>query len=475
MGCFFKIDFFFIFHASSISHLCAKVKRFYIVSKRFSNIINIYSPLCRIRAPWQNHKYELKYGSSFSCAFVSALSLTYLQKEATDLVGVLSCFSRDYQPYEFNNINGSPRFPKFKIQKEIAFPFNKEMHSVVRYAENIPFELVDVYDIKQSFLVNRSTQELLDDSTVPEYWIKNIQDIDCDSFDTIILGCVYELFKLLGNDLLLRRLLEKALKHEKNIYSFEEIRHLVDVKKYEEKIFFPEVSQENVPHNRGGRLFRTAIPIVGVYGTRSQQGKFTMQLLLRREFQKIGCRVGQIGTEPSALLFGMDHVFPMGYNSSIHVDEKAKILYANELLRLTCKNNPDIVLVGSQMGTISSSFGNLRHYCDQTYAFLQAIKPDYAIVMLSITDSDRYIHRTINFLDSFTETKILSFVLFPMRAYIEDGNSIPQNKRVTEKDYLAFKMHIEETFKIPLYFLDRENLSVELMRTLLEELEKNNT
>jgi DNA invertase Pin-like site-specific DNA recombinase len=38
MGCFFKIDFFFIFHASSIAHLCAKVKRFYIIYKRFSNI-----------------------------------------------------------------------------------------------------------------------------------------------------------------------------------------------------------------------------------------------------------------------------------------------------------------------------------------------------------------------------------------------------------------------------------------------------
>jgi hypothetical protein len=81
MGCFFKIDFFFIFHASSIAHLCAKVKRFYIVSKRFSNnrdlIIPDSTPL------WE---YVFNPQNSYGANIASAFAKFYASYEWSNLV-----------------------------------------------------------------------------------------------------------------------------------------------------------------------------------------------------------------------------------------------------------------------------------------------------------------------------------------------------------------------------------------------------
>lgn len=434
-------------------------------------IINIVASGRPFRVPWKNGSYQVRCGSSFSCANVSALALKYLQNGARDINDVFICFNRDYPVEQAKSRGVGPRTPKFTIQRAVAFPCNKEIHSVIRYANDLTFKLVDVYDIKQSFRVGRSTREVLGDENIPEYITKNIGNIEWDSFDTLILGCVFELIKLLRGTVWLQQLLEEACKRNKNIYAFEEISSIIDTEKYKDKIFYPVVSEENMPPYRGGRLFRTAIPILGVYGTSSQQGKFTLQMLLRKEFQKIDCDVGQIGTEPNALLFGMDYVFPMGYNGSIYVNECEKLLYVNDLLRRLCERNPDIIIVGSQMGTVPSNFGNLFYYCDQTYAFLQGIKPDYAIVMLSLTDSDQIIRRTINFLESLTETKTLAFVVFPMCG-VSCNEPTSRKRRITQDEYQKFKNRVEKMFRIPVYLLGSETLPREVMKTLLNELEQ---
>lgn len=63
-----------------------------------------------------------------------------------------------------------------------------------------------------------------------------------------------------------------------------------------------------------------------------------------------GYNIGQIGTEPSALLYGMDYVFPMGYNSSVYIKEYETVRYLNYVLNELCMNKKDIILVGSQSG-----------------------------------------------------------------------------------------------------------------------------
>lgn len=51
-------------------------------------------------------------------------------------------------------------------------------------------------------------------------------------------------------------------------------------------------------------LYRISTPVLAVCGTSSKQGKFTLQLELRKRFCEMGYKVGQIGTEPNSLLLG---------------------------------------------------------------------------------------------------------------------------------------------------------------------------
>ena len=45
--------------------------------------------------------------------------------------------------------------------------------------------------------------------------------------------------------------------------------------------------------------------MLAIVGTSPSQGKYNLQLALRRRFLNDGYEIGQIGTEPTAQLFGM--------------------------------------------------------------------------------------------------------------------------------------------------------------------------
>lgn len=68
-----------------------------------------------------------------------------------------------------------------------------------------------------------------------------------------------------------------------------------------------------------GKLYRNPKPVLGVFGTSSRQGKFTLQLILRKHFTELGYVIGQIGTEPTAALFEMDADFHFGYNTNTDI------------------------------------------------------------------------------------------------------------------------------------------------------------
>lgn len=62
----------------------------------------------------------------------------------------------------------------FKIKKAALFPFNKEMHSILRFEDKLDFEITDVYDTKYSLRVGKNTnKEVKSDSS--GHIIKNIE------------------------------------------------------------------------------------------------------------------------------------------------------------------------------------------------------------------------------------------------------------------------------------------------------------
>ena len=94
-------------------------------------------------------------------------------------------------------------------------------------------------------------------------------------------------------------------------------------------------------------LEAVTVPVLGVFGTSSQQGKFTVQLVLRRLLLQMGYKVGQIGTEHHARLFGMDLAFPMGYASPLSISYQNYAPYLEAKMRQISRKRPDIILVGA--------------------------------------------------------------------------------------------------------------------------------
>ncbi len=153
-------------------------------------------------------------------------------------------------------------------------------------------------------------------------------------------------------------------------------------------------------------------PVLGVFGTSSSQGKFTLQLALRRELQQQGYRIGQVGTEHHAELFGMDISFPMGYDSRVELPMQHWPMYLDRRMRqLCCEQKPDLVIVGSQSGTIPYNVDDHRTLTLPSLAFLIGTKPDACILVVNAADEESYVRATITTLESLAQTQVLALAI----------------------------------------------------------------
>lgn len=234
------------------------------------------------------------------------------------------------------------------------------MHSILRFEDKLDFEITDVYDTKYSLRVGKNTnKEVKSDSS--GHIIKNIEKIDWDSFDTLILGHIDMLILQMKSYDFKNNLISEALRHNKQIYSFDDLGQIV---KNNKRVQSPTILPEHLPPFRYEKLHENIVPVVGVFGTGGRQGKFTLQVTLRNCLRNKGFKVGQIGTEPSALLFGMEYVFPIGYNSvySLRIHDYDVIRYLNETIHKLEDTRCDIILVGSQSASVNIYPNHLYYY-----------------------------------------------------------------------------------------------------------------
>lgn len=442
---------------------CKGVKDFEYIE---DTIVNIAAKGNIQRVAWTSPEYLLVGGNSFACAHVTAQVAEYMHEGTRTLKGILEKFreSSIYQHSQKENLTKNQM--KFSIKKAVLFPFNKEMHSLVRYAKLLPFEIIDIYDTKYSSTVGATTTHLLKDKKIKDFKIKNIECIEWDKFDTLILGHTDELSLLINNTKYEDQLIKQALDRHKQIYSFDDLSILgydnIDT------IFFPKIDYRNLPATRFGMLFKFSKPIVGIFGTSSRQGKFTLQLTIRDILLKQGYNVGQIGTEPSALLYGMDYCFPIGYNSSVYLTEYEKIRYLNHALNDLCLKNKDIILVGSQSGTVTYDMGNLAQYTISQYSFLQGTQPDCVVLCINAYDEYSYISRTINFIESCANCSVIALILFPMTLKDDWSSMYGSRRPLTKAECEEIRNQISSFYNIPVYILGNNEEMYELVEQITD-------
>ena len=419
------------------------------------SVVNIGAMGGKQRVAWSGPEYMVVAGSSFACAHVSTQVYRFILEGITGYQNILNKFKEiAIGSYDYNTDYHTPSGYPFKIRKAVIFPFNKEMHNIIRFAADLDFEIADVYDTKYSMMVGSTTDHVMRDKTVLSKTIKNISQIDWSSFDTLILGHFDELSEKIHQDNIVANILNTAIENGKNIYSFDDISYLLGDKSYS-NVYFPAVRMENVPPYRNGKLAVVDKPVLGIMGTGSQQGKFTLQLELRKRLIKKGYKVGQIGTEPSALLYGMDYAFPMGYKNSVYTKEYDTVRYLNNCIWDLSQKDIEIILVGGQAGTAPSGFENTMTYYLPQYVFLLGTLPDATVLVVNPNDSDETIKRSIDFIESSIDAGVVALVVFPMSG----GNgwyAFEKKFRITAEDYRQIKGHLEKTFQLPVFLLGEE-------------------
>lgn len=454
---------------------CWKNNVFYYIQ---DNVLNLCGKGGRQRLCWTPPtNYIVSQGNSFACAHATVQTAKFIY--AHQLRGrdeVLKSFElcAQYKHYPNNNHNWLEERKPTKIKNAALFPFTKEMHSLIRYHDLLDFDIAAVYDIKYSGNIGLSTRKCIKDEKAIDKNIKNIQNVDWNEFDTIILGHLDELTSLTSANDLRRDLIDQAISKGKQIYSFD------DLSKYGyekcSNVYYPYVDMKDVPPNRLGMLYRLSKPIVGVFGTSSQQGKFTLQLKMREIFIKRGYKLGQIGTEPSAHLFGFDYCYPMGYNSSVYIHEFEAVRYLNCIIN-QLSNDPDceLIIAGSQSGTIPYSTANILHFPLQQQIFLTGIQPDCVILCINPFDEVDYVKRTINYIESCVETKVICLVLFPMDITKDLRGMLGSKSIIEEEKYKTIKEMYESEFQIPLFLLGVEHEMEKVVDIVIDTFSEEHT
>lgn len=428
--------------------------------------INIAAKGSNQKIAWIDPLYKIGAGNSFACAHVSGIisKLLFENISKINLINVL----KDRAIYtKYYNKPIYLRSPKYAINKAVIFPFNKEMHSLLRYQDLLRFEIVDVFDTKYSAHIGSSIKTLQNIKDQKNHYIKNIDFIDYNSFDTFILGHVLKLKKILKDKIDILNLIFNLIDKKKNIYACDDInefKHCFNSEIWERYVYSPTIINSGEIIRPYGKLYRHNVPVLCVCGTSSMQGKFTLQLELRRKFIEYGYEIGQLGTEPTSFLFGMDECFHYGYHSNIQISRHETIAYLNESMYRISQKKVDIILTGSQSGVITQYEGNLFNYPLGQYEFLLGVQPDIVVLCVNIFDTFELIERSLKFVEGGVDCKVISIVVS------NKFQSSISSTLIDEQQYKDFEEKIKNKFSLPVYRLGEKNHIKKLVEYIIEYL-----
>lgn len=165
--------------------------------------------------------------------------------------------------------------------------------------------------------------------------------------------------------------------------------------------------------------------------------------------------MGQIGTEPSAYLFDMDLCFHFGYHSTTNVTRQNTVSYLNTAINEISQKDVDIIISGCQSGTVTYDFGNAKYYTFSQTEFLLGTLPDVVILCVNSHDELDYIKRTIQYIESCVDSKVIALVVYPMGYNDQLGRS--RLVRLSDTELNKVIDSFSKQFNMPAYILGKDS------------------
>ena len=345
----------------------------------------------------------------------------------------------------------------FKINRAVLFPYNKEMHSLLNYSHHLGFKIETICDNKYTGRVGTTVTSIQGENSSV---VRNLEDVDWTKIDTLILGHMDEL-EIMSETRLKQDVLDLCFRNRINVYSFD--NHGIskkEIKRFEKEglhIFTPQINDISCLRQNMGKMYQYGVPVLAVFGTTSQQGKFTLQMAMRYRLLDLGYSVAQVGTEPSALLYGCDGCFPFGHNGTVDLKEGEFILAINSLIHEieSKRKETDILLVGSQSGTVPLIYNHINQMTIREIEFLMGAMPDAVVLCVNADDDINLIKRAICAIESVGATKVVAIAMYPM-VYANGWQQLNQVKRKGE-NIECIREEIEKNVNRPVYVMGDAN------------------
>ncbi|MCI8694197.1 MAG: DUF1611 domain-containing protein [Lachnospiraceae bacterium] len=425
------------------SYKCINKRDFVYVE---NSVVNLKAKGGNQRVAWHNPQYVISSGSSMAAPYVTAEIINHCNSLTPDSIKRHFCEISKHQ-YCFNaNSFATNKRNFFPITNAALFPCNKEVHSLLNFKECLSFQIAGVYDFKYSGQIGIRYSTV----TGEEFLIENIDLCNWNSIDTLILGHVLLDNRAYSDNI--SKLMDLCLENGINVFCFDMKIYQQYKECFEERglqIFSPGLIGSSNLFNKFGKLYRVERPIIGIFGTSSKQGKFTLQLQLRQVFVKKGYTVGQLGTEPQSLLFNMDECLPFGYNAPFELNERDMIEAVNYVIHEIDLKQPDIILAGCQSGTVPFDYNNAYKITVKQLFFLAGLNPDLAIICVNCYDSINYIRRTIQVVEGYGRCKVVSLAMSPLKIDSRWGQFTDKKIMINREEMDSAIYRLQDEFHLP--------------------------
>ena len=447
------------------------------------------------RVCWLNGKHIMTGGNSFAAPHITGIIAHLLEQYPKCSVQDIRLLLQEKVLSEILQEQNRSKFDRpahrkdfqddyFWIKKAVLYPYNKEMHSLVRYRDLLAFEIIGVADPIGKGMVGKDAGKVIGETQAGLRISPNLRRAMTDA-DTLILGYVDQLSRIRKRDLL-REYVQLALDAGCHVFSFQALDPTVYGDLYELadkkglRLAYPYIHREELAQavQNSNVLPPVDVPVLSVMGTSSQQGKFTLQLALRRRLIQKGYKVGQLGTEHHARLFGMDADFPMGYASPLKLPFQHYIPYLDYKMREICqRTQPDIILTGSQSGTVPYHVQEHSTHCLSSLAFLLGVKPDACILVVNSIDREEYIHDTIDGIRAVCKAPTILLAMGDHEKHIRTayGHSMITPKKMAQSQIDQHLKKLQDTFLLPSIEILSETDQQRLVETVIQYFSKDDT
>lgn len=413
------------------------------------------------KVPWAKPDYVFMGGNSIACAHATSILYTLLANTHLSSVESKLNFIREASKYIIQSSYDNKTVLSselFAIKKVALFPFNKEMHALIRFHEKLPVQIKAVYDIRQSGKVGSLCTKFIGDGEENNCTLKvsNIDQIQWKDIDTLVIGHCSELSDVLGYNIR-DELIKQADTHGVNIYCYDPlVKFDFSLIKNNIKLFSPQLTATQVPTQQSNKLNIINKPVIGIFGTSSRQGKYTLQCSLRYELERLGYNVGCIGTEPNSFLLGMEACIPLGYNAYINVTDQDVAQIVNKAVN-DLSEHSDIVIASGQANSIPFAYYTKDLLPVKQHPFILGLQPDIILLCVNAYDSEAYISNTIKYLEGAGQCCVSGLVLFPL-TYYSDWRSYKNSKKQMNKEEMQEVLDkFGKTFQRPIYVLNDLN------------------